>query len=155
MKKKIDIYKITGIILIIDQWIKLMINHSMKLYDEIKIIPGFFSILYVKNTGAAFSILEDNTIIIIVISIIFLYLLNDYIRKEQDFTKLSTLSLGMILGGILGNLIDRIIRHGVIDYLSFTFFKYNFPIFNFADMAITIGVFFLLLDMILQKKKGV
>ena len=153
MKNREDIYKITCIVLMLDQIIKLIINNNMKIYDSITIIPNFFSILFVKNTGAAFSILENNTIFLILLSVVFVVILDRYIKKENNFSKLSILSLGLLLGGIFGNLIDRIIHHGVIDYLSFTFFKYSFPIFNLADIAITVGVFLLIISMIIDNKK--
>ena len=124
----------------------------MKLNTSIDIIPKFFSILYVQNTGAAFSILEDNTILLIIISALFVVILDRYIKKEEHFTKLGVISLGMIMGGIFGNLIDRILRHSVIDYLSFTVLKYNFPVFNLADIGITVGVGLYILSMILERK---
>ena len=153
MSKKEDIYKITAIVLLFDQIIKLLINHALEINQIINIIPGFFSIVYVKNTGAAFSILENNTVLLVILSVIVIIILDRYIKKEKDFSKMDILSLGLILGGIFGNLIDRIIHHGVIDYLSFAFFNYSFPIFNLADMAITGGVLVLLLSMILKKKE--
>lgn len=153
MNKKEDIYKITSIVLMLDQFIKIIISHNMKLNTSITIIPNFFSIFYVKNTGAAFSILEDNTIILILISAIFIVLLHRYIKQEKNFTKLSVISLGMIMGGIFGNLIDRIIHHSVIDYLSFNVLEYNFPVFNLADIGITVGVGLYILSMILERKK--
>ena len=153
MKNKESIYGKTCIFLMIDQIIKLWIHHKIKLNQKIEIIPKFFSLFYVKNTGAAFSILEDNTLLIIIISCIFLVLLNIYIKKEQKFTRLSSLSLGMIMGGIYGNLMDRIIYHGVIDYLSFSWQRYSFPIFNVADILITGGVIILFLDSMIEIKK--
>lgn len=152
MNKKEDIYKITSIVLILDQIIKIIVTHNMKLNTSIDIIPKFFSILYVQNTGAAFSILEDNTILLIIISALFVVILDRYIKKEEHFTKLGVISLGMIMGGIFGNLIDRILRHSVIDYLSFTVLKYNFPVFNLADIGITVGVGLYILSMILERK---
>ena len=153
MNKKEDIYKITSIVLMLDQFIKIIISHNMKLNTSITIIPDFFSIFYVKNTGAAFSILEDNTIILVLISAVFIVLLHRYIKQEKNFTKLSVISLGMIMGGIFGNLIDRIIHHSVIDYLSFNVLEYNFPVFNLADIGITVGVGLYILSMILERKK--
>ena len=153
MSKKEDIYKITAIVLLFDQIIKLIINHALELNQIIKIIPGFFSIDSVINKRAAFSILVNNKVILVILSIIVIIILDRYIKKEKVFSKMDILSLGLILGGIFGNLIDRIIHHGVIDYLSFTFFNYSFPIFNLADMAITGGVLVLLLSMILKKKE--
>ena len=153
MNKKQDIYRIAGIIFIIHQMIKISLNHFIKLYDSVKIIPDFFQIFFVKNKGAAFSILQDNTLLIIIITLCFLVFLNQYIIKETYFTKLSILSFGMIMGGIFGNLFDRLIYHAVIDYLSFSFFGWDFPVFNFADISITVGVLFILFELIFSKNK--
>lgn len=149
MNKKEDIYKITILVLLLDQFIKYMVNKFMELNTSINIIPNFFSIFYVKNKGAAFSILEDNTILIVIISVIFIVILDYYIKKEKNFTKLSVISLGMIMGGIFGNLMDRIIYHSVIDYLSIG----NFPIFNLADIGITVGVGLLIISELLKLRK--
>ena len=154
MKKREDIYKITSIVLMLDQFIKIVVNKSMNLYDQIKIIPNFFTIFYVRNTGAAFSILEDNTILLTIISVIFIVVLDRFIKQEKSFTKLKVLSLGMIMGGIFGNLIDRIIHHAVIDYLSFKIINYEFPVFNLADIGITVGVVLLILSMILERREN-
>lgn len=153
MKSRENIYKITAIILMLDQFIKILVNRYMDLGSSIKIIPNFFSLFYLKNTGAAFSILEDSTVLLVIISAIVIVLLDRYIKKEKNFTKLSEVGLGLIMGGIFGNLIDRIIHHGVIDYLSFRIFNYNFPVFNLADMTIVIGVGLLLISMILDTRK--
>lgn len=149
MNKKEDIYKITIVVLLLDQFIKYMINKFMEINTSIKVIPNFFSIFYVRNKGAAFSILEDSTILIIIISVIFIVILDSYIKKEKNFTPLSVLSLGMIMGGIFGNLMDRVIYHSVIDYLSFG----NFPVFNLADIGITVGVGLLIISEILKIRK--
>lgn len=148
MNNRQNIYKIVAIFLIIDQLIKVIIKRTMSLYQEITIIPKFFSLIYVKNTGAAFSILSNATFLLIILSVIFILLLDKYIKKEESkFTKLSIVSLGMILGGIFGNLMDRLLYRSVIDYLSFTFFGYQFAIFNLADIGITVGALLLLIDM--------
>lgn len=154
MKNREYIYKITSICLIIDQLIKLLINTKMTLHQQIKVIPNFFTIFYVKNTGAAFSILENNTILLTIISVIFIVILDRFIKKEKSFKNLEAISLGMIMGGIFGNLIDRIIHHAVIDYLSYKIFSYEFPVFNIADICITVGVFLLILSMIIERKKS-
>ena len=144
---------ITCIVLLLDQIVKIIVNNCMTIYDEIKIIPNFFSIYYVKNTGAAFSILENNTTFLIFLTVIFILIIHKYIKNETNITKLSSISFGLILGGMFGNLIDRIIHAGVIDYLSFEFFSYGFPIFNIADIGITLGVSIMLIEMLLEKKR--
>ena len=153
MNNKGKMYFITCIALLLDQIVKIIVNNCMTLYDEIKIIPNFFSIYYVKNTGAAFSILENNTTFLIFLTVIFILIIHKYIKNETNITKLSSISFGLILGGMFGNLIDRIIHAGVIDYLSFEFFSYGFPIFNIADIGITLGVSIMLIEMLLEKKR--
>lgn len=152
MKNREDIYKLTCIFIIIDQVIKLIISHTLKELQSITIIKNFFNITYVKNTGAAFSILEDKSTFLIIISIIFIILLDKYIKKEKEYNKLTILSYGLIMGGIFGNLLDRIMYHSVIDFLDFTIFNYSFPIFNFADICITVGIFLFAVITIFEKE---
>lgn len=149
--KKVDIIAIN--IFLLDQIIKTLIQRNMNLSQQIKLIPNFLSLIYVKNTGAAFSILKDNTLLLIVISVLFLCILNYLIKKETNLSKLSIYSFGMIMGGVYGNLIDRIIHHAVIDYIAIHIFSYSFPIFNLADMGITIGVVILLITSLLERKQ--
>ncbi len=154
MKKTQKIFNITAIILIIDQIIKIIIRSNLNEYQEIKIIKNFFSITLLKNTGAAFSILKNSTLLLIIISVLFILLISKYIKKEEKkLTKLDVYSYGIILGGIFGNLLDRIIHKGVIDYLSFRFFSYYFPVFNFADICITVGIALLIISTIINEKK--
>ncbi len=152
MSKK-NIYSIATLSFVLDQVIKLIIVQNMNLYQEIVVIPQFFSILYVKNTGAAFSILENNTFLLIIIGVLFMVGLNRYIKRENFYSKLSIISLGLILGGIYGNLLDRIIRGAVVDYLSFLIIHYEFPVFNLADICITVGIGLFILDSFINKRK--
>lgn len=152
MTNRKDFYKVTGIVLLIDQLIKIIINHTMKLHQSLEIIPNFFSIFFVKNTGAAFSIFSDSTLLLIIISTIFILALNRFIVKDNSITKKEELYLGLVMGGVLGNLIDRIIHKGVIDYLSFTFFDYDFAVFNFADSCIVIGTLLYLISSFIKRK---
>ena len=155
MKKTKKIFNITAIILIIDQIIKIIIRSNLNEYQEIKIIKNFFSITLLKNTGAAFSILKNSTLLLIIISVLFILLISKYIKKEEKkLTKLDVYSYGIILGGIFGNLLDRIIHKGVIDYLSFRFFSYYFPVFNFADICIVVGAILMVIGIIFFKEKG-
>lgn len=152
MNNKKNIYYISIILLILDQIIKIIIQKNMSLYQEIILIPNFFSLNYVKNTGAAFSILQNNSSILLIISFLSVIILNYYIIKEKNITKLSKISFGLLLGGIYGNLLDRIIYRSVIDYLSFSILNYSFPIFNLADIGITIGVGLIIIETILKKE---
>ncbi len=135
MKK---IWGLATIIVILDQILKYLFTTYMVLGESIVLLPQFFSFTLVKNTGVAFSLFAGSQLPIIVLSIIVLLLLSIWVTKQKkDMWNL--FAFGLLLGGIIGNLIDRIFRAGVIDYLDFNLFGYSFPIFNFADMAVVIG----------------
>ena len=153
MKDKKFIYTIGMFYMLLDQLIKLIVIKNMNILQEIVIIPKFFSLYYLKNNRAAFSILGNKTIILIIISLLCLIYLKNYIKKLKAPTKLTIISLGIIIGGILGNLFDRLLHKAVIDYLSFEIFNYNFPVFNLADIGITIGALLLIIDVVIEEKR--
>lgn len=149
MKKKIFI--IALITFAIDQIIKSL---SLVYLINIPIIPNILSLTYAKNYGIAFSMLREKRIIIIAISILLISFLiyvlkKDYISKNKD-TCLVNIAFGILFGGILGNLFDRIVRGFVIDYINVSFFS----IFNLADIAITFGVVLLIIDNIKESKNN-
>lgn len=152
MKNKILF--IAVIIFIIDQFIKTL---AFNYLTTITIIPGFFSFTYAKNKGAAFSILWGNRWLIIVITILILCFLVHTILKERKKIKkhinFYDMTYGLLFGGILGNLFDRILRGYVIDYISLNIFNYSFPIFNIADIAITIGVILIIIYILFFESK--
>lgn len=136
---------IAVLLTIIDQISKLFITRLMNVKHSIKIIDNFFYLTYTHNQGAAFSILTGQRIFLIIITILIIILLLSYLKKNFPKDKLTKFSFALILGGSLGNLIDRIVRGSVIDFLDFKIFSYNFPIFNLADTFITIGVILLII----------
>lgn len=138
--RKEKIYTICVWWIIIDQVIKLLIMMKMELYQKITFIPGFFQLFYTKNEGAAFSTFSGMKYFLILISILSFFILVHYIKITKIKGKISVISLGLLLGGLVGNLIDRLLYGYVIDYLSFTFFRYSFAVFNFADIGIVVGV---------------
>ncbi len=141
MKKNLKSVYFFGIIfLIVDQALKILVEQKMILNQTIVVIKNFFSITLVHNLGAAFSILMGNRIFLILVGIIALILISLYIRKIEEFNDYDVFTYSLLLGGILGNLLDRIIHGYVIDYLNFNIFNYNFPIFNFADVCIVVSV---------------
>jgi len=140
---KINIIALIGIIC--DQIIKFIITHNMNTYETIKIINNFFNITYVQNEGAAWSILTGKQFFLIGFAIIMIIILNIYLYKNKNIDKLETLMYGLLIGGIIGNLIDRIIFGYVIDYLDFKIFGYDFPIFNLADILICTSAFVLII----------
>ena len=151
MKKRI--YILTFILLLIDIIFKLIIKNAMNLYQSIIIIPNFFNITYVNNIGAAFSILEGKQLFLIIIGIIFLIFLIINIRKEE-INKLKLIYYSLLISGILGNLIDRIIYGFVIDFLDFKIFNMSFPTFNLADTFICISVILIIIESLIGGKNA-
>lgn len=160
LKEKIPNYKIyliSILVLLIDQITKVIVMNNMNVGQEIKIMKNFFSLIYLTNTGAAFSTFENKRLFIIIISLFCTALIVSLMQKEKNMTKLKVLSFGILIGGMFSNLIDRVFYKHVVDFISFTFFSYKFPIFNIADIGITVGVFLYLIinlkEEILSKKK--
>lgn len=139
--KKIEI--ISLIVIIIDRILKVLVTNNFVLNVRNKIIDGFFYITNCHNEGAAFSLFSGNVLFLIFITLIVLFLIYRTINKE-NVNKIGILAYGLLLGGILGNLYDRIFYGYVIDYLDFVIFKFNFAIFNLADAAIVIGAILLI-----------
>ena len=133
------------IFIIIDFVIKIIVDKCMNIYDAIKVIPNFFNIMYVRNTGAAFSIMDNSRVLFIVIGIVALYLIWRFLIKDKDLNKYYIVIYSMLIAGIIGNMIDRIIYGYVIDYLSFNIFGYSFPVFNIADIFIVVSVIILII----------
>ena len=133
------------IVLIIDICSKLLISKSLYVGESISVIDNFFSITYVKNTGAAWSMFSDKTYLIVIVSSIIILGLIWYVFKNRFDKKLEGIAYSLIIGGALGNFIDRIIYGYVVDFMDFKIFGYDFPIFNFADTFIVIGVILLVI----------
>lgn len=145
MINKLKIIISSIILLVIDIVIKLIISNKLIFNESICIINNFFYITYVKNTGVAWSILSGKINLIIIITLIIISVLIIYIFNKKNYSILEIISYSMILSGSMGNLIDRIIYGYVIDYLDFNILGYNYPIFNFADMCIVIGIILILI----------
>lgn len=150
--KKITVIGI--ICVIIDQLIKLIVTNNISLNTEIVVIDNFFSLTSVRNEGAAFSILSGNRIFLICISLCALLLLYFIFIKNKKLKNIDKIIYGVLLGGIVGNLIDRVIYGYVIDYLSFNIFGYGFPIFNFADICIVLSMISLVIWSCIGDKNG-
>lgn len=126
----------------VDQLTKYAIVHSETLarHEIIQVIPGFFRIVHVRNPGAVWGILSNHTQILSLISlVVFAMILTMFPRFVNGFTERG-IAMSLILSGILGNLIDRILRGNVVDFLSFYYKRWEWPSFNVADSCICIGV---------------
>ena len=130
------------IVLLIDQITKVL---AESLTSDITIIPGYFSLSYAQNTGAAWSFLSGKVTFLILLTIVMLLLVYKLSHSFKD-NKINDIAFGLLYGGILGNLIDRTFFGYVRDFISVRIINYNFPIFNIADSAIVIAVLFLIYD---------
>lgn len=148
LKNREGIYSVAAILLIFDQLIKLLVRSKVSLMEEISVIPGFFSIYHLENTGGAFSIFSGATIVLIVLSVLVLAFIHCYVITDEKMTKWRIFGLGIVIGGIVGNLVDRLLYGAVVDYLSFNIFGYEFPVFNLADVGITIGFLILAINIL-------
>lgn len=133
------------IFFLIDLISKKIITESLYIGESIKIIKNFFNITYVRNTGAAFSILSEYTWLLVIVSLFIIFLIVYYISKNKPKNKIEYISYSMILGGAIGNLYDRVVYGYVIDFLDFNLFGYPYPIFNLSDSFIFIGVILLII----------
>ena len=144
-------YIIALFFFIIDLVSKQIVMHTLEIYKSIPIIKNFFYLTYTQNTGAAWSILKDERIPLLILTVIVLFIINKYINKES-LKKNELVSYGLIIGGILGNFYDRLVYGYVIDFLDFKIFGYNYPIFNLADSFIVIGIILLIIIEIRKEK---
>ena len=141
----IQMIVVSALTLILDRVIKIVIDKYLILNVKNVVIDNFLYITKCYNEGAAFNIFNGNTIFLICASIFALVMLFKYI-KSNKLTTLNKISYGLLIGGIFGNLIDRIFLGHVIDYVNFIIFNHEFAIFNLADCAIVIGAILIILD---------
>ena len=124
----------------LDLFFKMLVLLYLKPVGTVKVFGDIFKLTYVENRGVAFGMFQGMQWIFIAVTVIMLFLIIFYIFKKRPQGKLVYIASALIIGGGIGNLIDRIYYGFVIDYLSFSFFP---PVCNFADYCITIGVFLL------------
>jgi signal peptidase II len=137
----------------LDQLTKWLVMTRMTEFQEIPIIEGFFSLQFVYNPGAAFGILANQRWFFVIVGVIAVGLMFYYLREPASRHWMSALALGLLMGGTIGNLIDRIRTGEVVDFFLFYWKDYYFPNFNVADTCITVGVGFLLLHLFLMGEK--
>ena len=127
---------LSAVIAAVDFLLKILVINNLKPIGTVEVIPGLFSLKYVENKGAAFGMLSDARWIFIVFTIVIIIALIFIMIRKNINSKLFNIAAILIIGGGIGNLIDRIFYGYVVDYLSISFFP---PVCNFADYCITIG----------------
>jgi len=146
-----------ALVVVFDQITKYLVRHNLDLHTPIPVIGDFFRLTYVENSGIVFGIkvggaLPLFTVLSFVATILILY----YFFRERTNHLGIRISLALVLGGAIGNLIDRLIFGQVVDFLDFGFGEYRFFVFNVADSAVTVGVilFLLLTTFVLPRLQG-
>lgn len=155
-RKALGILTAAGVVLL-DQLSKAVVVQHMALHESFPVIAGFFNITYVRNTGAAFGILSGQapwlrSVLLVGSSILAVGFILWIWVKEGNSSWSRAVSLGMILGGALGNMLDRVRLGEVIDFLDFYWGKYHWPAFNVADSAVTVGILMFLPSFLMFQK---
>jgi len=151
-------FGIAVVVVIVDQLTKLWIMTTFALHGQQDIIPGFFNLVYVTNTGAAFGFLAGSNsmlrqvffVAVAIMALIVIVISYGHLKRQG---RIVVYALGLIAGGAVGNLIDRLRLGSVVDFLDFYVGSYHWPAFNAADSAITLGVGLFLLGTVLQHMK--
>jgi signal peptidase II len=148
---------IIGIVLVLDQVTKFIVEKRIRLHEIIVVLPGFFNLTHVRNRGAAFGILSSapdvwRTVFFITVTVLAVVVIALLVRKTDERLLVSAFSL--IIGGAVGNLIDRIRYGEVVDFIQWYVKSWYWPSFNVADSAISAGVALLAIDMLFKKKQA-
>jgi signal peptidase II len=146
-------------VLLLDRITKWAIAQTIPLEDAINIIPGFFRLTHLENTGAAFSLFADSpspfrTALLITFSVAALGVVSFLLWKDRSVFHLGTLALSLILGGAIGNLWDRLSHGKVTDFLDFYIGTHHWPPFNVADSAIVVGALLLFMRMLRKDQRS-
>lgn len=149
-------YELMALVLLLDQVTKWLVVRSISLYETRVVIPGFFNLTHIRNRGAIFGAFGQagNRLVFLFLtlaSLIALGFVVYYFFRTSSSERGVKFSLGLILAGALGNLIDRIVRGSVVDFLDFHIGGRHWPFFNVADSAITIGALLLIVFFLKRK----
>lgn len=143
------------ILIVLDQLSKYLVVMNLKGNPPKVIIDGFLNFYYLENRGAAFGMLQNQSLLFTIITIIVVIVLLSVLFKDYNKnTKTLNLSIGLILGGSIGNFIDRIRLGYVVDFISTNIFGYDFAVFNLADTFIVIGTIIFIIMVLLFDNNG-
>ena len=132
--------------LIVDQFLKIVLSSKLVLGQSVLLIKNLLYLTLVHNTGAAFSLLQGGRVFLIIVAIFAIAIICFVAHNEDVLTDRNIFVYSLLVGGILGNMVDRIVHGYVIDYLSINIGKFAFPVFNFADICITLSIVILLVS---------
>ncbi|WP_297989071.1 signal peptidase II [Anoxybacillus sp.] len=146
-------YLLAFVVILLDQWTKWLVVRYMELGESIPIIENVLYITSHRNRGAAWGMLQGQFWLFYLITMVVVVGIVIYIRRLQPTQRLFGVALGLMLGGALGNFIDRVFRKEVVDFIHVYIFDYSFPIFNVADAALTIGVVLMFIYTWIEEKQ--
>jgi signal peptidase II len=144
------------LIFCLDRATKWVIARDIALHDSIQVIPGFFRLTHVQNSGAAFGLFADSPsqwkiAVLVLFSVVALVVVSMLLWRNSHSLSTTGLGLALILGGALGNLWDRLINGRVVDFLLFYIGEHQWPAFNVADSAIVVGAALLVVEILFSK----
>jgi signal peptidase II len=157
MKNKYLLFSlIAGTVVLLDQTTKFLITSTLSLHESVPVVPGLFNIVSVRNPGAAFGFLAGaaplfRSLFFFVVTVAAIVLIVYYLRNSEEQEPRLIVPLSLILGGAVGNLIDRVRLGEVIDFLDVFVASYHWPAFNVADSAISVGAAFIFAKMLMQR----
>jgi len=139
-------------VVVADQVTKALVRREIPLHDSVPVVPGVLNLVHVRNTGAAFGVLNDvhfpgKTAAVALLATGALVAIAFYAARVSSHERLARLGLALIIGGALGNLVDRLVIGSVVDFVDVVIGTWHFWAFNVADAAITVGVAAMLADM--------
>ncbi|MEZ7171333.1 signal peptidase II [Sporosarcina sp. OR05] len=148
-------YGIAIVIILIDQWTKWLVVQNMNLGEKISIVEPYVGLLSHRNKGAAWGMLEGQMWLFYIVTVVVVAGIIYFFHKEAKGSPLLSSSLMLLLGGAVGNFIDRLWRKEVVDFVDVLIpvINYDFPIFNVADAALTIGVVLMIIHVFVDEKK--
>lgn len=141
------------VLIALDQYTKYLIVKALEIGESIQVIRDFLFITSHRNQGAAWGILQGKMWLFYIVTIVVLIILIIFFKNEAKGKPLTQLGLSLLIAGSIGNFIDRLFRGEVVDFVDTYIFGYNFPIFNVADAALTIGVVVLIIVILLEGKE--
>jgi signal peptidase II len=149
-------FVIAIVVLVLDRLAKWAIASNIALHESVVVIPGFFQLTYVQNTGAAFGLFDHSSAqwkvgALVSFSVVALIVVSALLWKNSHSLSTTTIGLSLILGGAMGNLWDRMMSGRVVDFLDFYVGSYHWPAFNVADTAIVIGAILLISEIFFAK----
>lgn len=147
-------YLVALFVIILDQVTKYIVATQMKIHHSVEVIPGFFYFTSHRNSGAAWGMLQGQMWLFYIVTVVVVIVIIYYMTIYKHQYPLLNIGLALILGGAIGNFIDRVRIQEVIDFLDFNIFGYDFPIFNVADSALTIGVILVIILIIYDEFKN-